>query len=358
MKLLFVTEFFPQDSRLVFTGGVEARTYYLKKLAENDFSVAVIASRFKQIPATSGSIFSRSLYLLLAFLKALKSDFDLIEGSNVVSYLPAFLAGKIKGKTTVAWIPDVLGRHWFELGFFVGLFGWLLEAISLKLPWDGVIALSRSTQTKLKKRGLGASQVTVIHGGIDPAEFQLTQKPTKFSRFTIICLARLVKTKRVSDLIQAFAKLSAATQLIIIGSGPQRQPLRSLTKNLGLQSRVKFIANLPRRQLIKTLTRAHLFCLPSIVEGFGLATIEAMQAGLPAVLADIHINQEVTRQGRGALFFQPQNTTDLAVKLNQLVTDKELYQQKSREAISLAKTYSWSKIYQQTKRFYESCHHS
>lgn len=161
----------------------------------------------------------------------------------------------------------------------------------------------------------------------------------------IICVARLVKTKRIDQLIKAAVKLK--DKLIVVGSGPQEKQLKQLAKG-----GVKFLKNLPRKELIKTIKQADVFCLPSVVEGFGIATIEAMACGLPAVLADIPVNREITKNGKGAVFFQPENVADLTAQLKNI---KSIYKQKKSEAINLAKTYSWEKIYQQTKRVYEAC---
>ena len=162
---------------------------------------------------------------------------------------------------------------------------------------------------------------------------------------TIICVARLVKTKRIDQLIRAAAGLK--DDLIVVGTGPQEKYLKQLTG-----SRVKFFKNLPRKELIRLLKQADIFCLPSVVEGFGIATIEAMACGLPAVLADIPVNREITHDGQGAVFFEPENVIDLAHQLKHL---KTIYKQKQSEALKLAKTYTWEKIYQQTRAVYETC---
>ena len=166
---------------------------------------------------------------------------------------------------------------------------------------------------------------------------------------TIICVARLVKTKRIDQLIKAVLGLQPMPKLIIVGHGPQEKPLKNLA-----QGNVKFLQNLPRKDLIQILRRSDLFCLPSVVEGFGIATIEAMACGLPAVLADIPVNREVTRNGQGAVFFEPENIADLTDKIKSI---RAVYKQKQIEAFNLAKTYSWRKIYQQTKKVYETCFH-
>src|SRR3989344_4972024 len=160
----------------------------------------------------------------------------------------------------------------------------------------------------------------------------------------IICVARLVKTKRIDQLIRAVN--GGKDNLIIVGTGPQEKYLKQLAGD-----RVEFFKNLPRKELIRLLKQADIFCLPSVVEGFGIATIEAMACGLPAVLADIPVNREVTRNGQGAVFFEPENIADLTDKIKSI---KAVYKQKQIEALNLAKTYSWQKIYQQTKQVYLS----
>ncbi|MEA3355698.1 MAG: hypothetical protein U9Q63_04430, partial [Patescibacteria group bacterium] len=201
-KLLFLTEFFPQNKKLIFTGGVEARTYYLSQAAKKDFKTKIIYSNSQKIAATPFSIFSRLNYMVTSFIKAIKTDFDLIEGSNTTTYLPAFLAGKFKKKPTIAWIPDVLDKDWFKFGFFVGLFGFILEKTNLKLNWDQIIALSQSTKQKLINANIKKDKIIVAYGGINPNEFK-TKVYKKFPQFTIISIARLVKTKRIKDLVDA-----------------------------------------------------------------------------------------------------------------------------------------------------------
>ena len=352
--LLFLTEFFPIDSKLVFTGGVEARTYYISKKAQKDFQVKLISSNSRKIAATPFSVFSRLSYLVSSFIKALKTDFDLIEGSNTTTYLPAFLAGKLKNKPTIAWFPDILGRDWFKFGLFVGSFGYCAEKLSLKLNWDQVIALSLSTKQKLFKANVPENKISVAYGGIDPQEYK-TKQYKKFPHFTIISIARLVKTKRLIDLVQAFKLVNQTypkTKLIIIGTGPEKNNLLKLINQHKLTKAVSIISSLSRGNLIKTLKQSHLFCLPSVVEGFGLVTIEAMASGLPAVISNLPVHREITHNGQGVLFYTPSNSKELSEKILKLIVSKKLYLQKITQAKDLIKLYTWDKIYQATNQAY------
>ncbi len=355
MKILFLTEFFPKDDQLIFTGGVEAQTYYIIKHAKKDFRIQVIASSSSQVPATAFSVFARIGYMVTAFIKVMTAKFDLVEASNVVTYFPAYLAAKFKKKPVIIWIPDVLGKSWFDFGWFVGCAGWLMEKIYLKLAWDGVIALSDSTKAKLLKAEIKTKSLTVVHGGIDPTEFALTNQPEKFARTTICCVARLVKTKRLNILIKALALLNhfPDLHLLIVGRGPQKKSLLKLIHQSRLSAKVKIVDYLPRQELIETLYRSRLFCLPSVVEGFGLVTIEAMACGLPVILAAIPVNQEITQFGQGAVFFKANSESDLAIQIEKLLTDKKLYRQKQLQALILSKQYSWLKAYEETKKIYQ-----
>ena len=172
MRLVFLTEFYPRDERLIFTGGVEARAYYISRLAKKDFEVKIITSSSRHIPATAISIISRLWYMGKSFYLALTTEFDLIEGSNVVTYLPAWLAAKLKRKPAIAWVPDVLGKHWFDFGWAVGISGLIAEKVYLKLPWAKIIALSHSTEAKLIKAGIKPKLISVVHAGIDLKEFE------------------------------------------------------------------------------------------------------------------------------------------------------------------------------------------
>ena len=100
------------------------------------------------------------------------------------------------------------------------------------------------------------------------------------------------------------------------------------------------------------LKQAHIFCLPSVVEGFGLATIEAASCQTPYIITDIKVNKEITDNAKGGLIFKRKNIEDLKEKLIILLKDKNLYQQKQKQGLILARKYDWQKIATQTEKIY------
>lgn len=122
-----------------------------------------------------------------------------------------------------------------------------------------------------------ANPVTPTKGKADPAGDDAAVK-------AILSVGRLDAQKDHSTLIRAFASLSGDFpdwHLKIIGEGPLRGALESDIRQLGLEDRI-FMPGITK-DVAEEYTRAHIFALPSLYESFGLATAEAMSAGLPVL---------------------------------------------------------------------------
>src|SRR3989344_6809017 len=309
MRLLFVTEFFPGNKR-IFTGGVEARTFFTIQELKKHHQVKVISRSSSKVPATFLSIFSRLWFIISSTVKGLRLPrLDLVEGSNVVCYLPAWIIARAKGAKAVAWIPDVLGSNWRYFGF-TGLLGFFLEWLSLKLPWDHIIALSHQTAKKLHRRGINPDKITVVYPGVDIGEFQ--GQARRRNSPTVCVISRLVPYKKVGDSLKLLSQLKTQlpqVKLLVIGEGPELKSLRQQSKPL---KQVYFKSRLPRSELIKELKSCHLLCHFSTVEGFGFVILEALAAGLPYIAYDTPINREVTRHGQGGLLLPLKQPFDTA----------------------------------------------
>ncbi len=160
----------------------------------------------------------------------------------------------------------------------------------------------------------------------------------------LISVNRLAFYKRNELAVKAAAKLGL--KYWIIGEGEEKEKLKN--KNVVL------FGNLPHEEVLKKYKQADIFCLPSEVEGFGIATLEAMAAGLPFVNSDIPVHQEIAAASHAGLLFKSGNAQDLADKLKILIEDKNLYNKLSANALKFAKKYSLSKMVKETEKIYEN----
>jgi glycosyltransferase involved in cell wall biosynthesis len=350
MKILIITEFFPQDTTAM-SGGVEARAFHIvNELQRFGHNVAVVSRTRSYIAATPLSLFPRLWYQLEAIVKGFRFKADVVEGSNFVSYLPAFITARLTNARAISWFADVYGKTWFStMSWPVALSGYLLEWISLKLPWDRVIAMSEVTRHKLINAGIPEAKIAVVYGGVDLTLIEAL-KAHKYDKPTICTAARLVPYKHIDDLIQALAIVQQTipeAQLMILGDGPEKLRLHKLSNNITIDNSVHFLGSLPQEDVWRTMKRSHVFCLPSTVEGFGLVTIEAMACGLPFVNTDIPVNREITQNGKGGYLYEPRNVRQLADLLL-----KTLNTQQPSASQALIKKYTWSKICQDTLTVY------
>lgn len=371
MKILLVCEFFPTGKNLKFSGGVEARTFFIAKHLTKRHKVTVISARTEGTPyeerlfgfdiyrvgpvrdytASVGHLISRLRFIKDAVRFGKTLDIEIVDGGNFIAH---FIARKIAASQkipVIAWYPDVWLGSWIKNTGPLGLFGEILERLNLSWGFDRYIAISKQTARKLKEHIKG--KINIISCGVEQKEFE-----TKFKKFqnpTILCVSRLTKYKNIKTLIFAFAHLNTrlpTSRLIIIGSGPEEKSLKNLAESLNISSRVKFLSNLARSQLISLYKSSHIFCLPSLVEGFGIVTIEAVAAGLPYVNSDIPIQKEVTKNGKGGYLVEPYKPFAFSEKFYELLTNYRLYQNKSKQAKQLAQIYRWDDIVNKTEKLY------
>lgn len=122
--------------------------------------------------------------------------------------------------------------------------------------------------------------------------------------YRILSIGALTPIKNHASLLRAFAKVSARNadvQLRIGGTGPLRQQLGDLARRLGVEARVQFLGHLEREDVLREMTEANVFVLPSLYETFGVVLIEALATGTPVVATDCGGPREIVNSGNGLL---------------------------------------------------------
>ncbi|MCS7313281.1 MAG: glycosyltransferase family 4 protein [Acidobacteria bacterium] len=110
---------------------------------------------------------------------------------------------------------------------------------------------------------------------------------------------RLVAEKGVDLLLQALTRVPEAC-LEIAGDGPMRGPWEALARELGLESRVRFLGSLPLDGIAELYARSAVVGVPSTWdEPFGYAAAEAMAMGRPVVATPRGALPELLADGRG-----------------------------------------------------------
>lgn len=175
------------------------------------------------------------------------------------------------------------------------------------------------------------SKSIVVHNGIQLKFASMaarTEKPT----FDIVSVGRLHIQKNYQTALKAIAKVQfAPIRYTIYGDGDERSNLKALISELNLTNTVMLAGysdNIP-----SVLQNADIFIMPSRWEGFGLAAVEAMNAGLPGVYSNVPGLREIVGKDKASGFLVPPDSSEcIAAAVERLVEDASLRRRMGEQA--------------------------
>jgi len=149
-------------------------------------------------------------------------------------------------------------------------------------------------------------------------------RPPVKSGFTLLHVARLNPVKDQPTLLRAFALARTRVpdlRLWIVGGGEQRSKLEALAREIGLKGSVTFFGE--QTEVGNFFAAADLFVLSSVSEGVPVSLLEALAAGLPAVVTDVGGMSEVARLSAATMTAPPGNPPALAAAIEQMARSRD-----------------------------------
>jgi teichuronic acid biosynthesis glycosyltransferase TuaC len=208
----------------------------------------------------------------------------------------------------------------------------------------------------------GAGETRVVHLG---ADLPPTGHPSRrggiggrTEGLSIVTVAHLVARKRHADVLRALAVLGQRHPTLrysIVGEGPERVALEGLAARLGVAERVEFHGQLPPAQAIEQMRRCTLFVMPSTEEAFGVAYVEAMAGGLPAIGCRGEPGpEEIAAAGDGFMLVPPGDIERLTQRIDEILSDPHRLREASQRArATVAAHFTWERCGEQTLAAYE-----
>jgi glycosyltransferase involved in cell wall biosynthesis len=207
-----------------------------------------------------------------------------------------------------------------------------------------IIAITESlARFQAERVGIPRRKLVTIHYGLDeppPAWGTNPHDDVPPDARVVLAVCRLDPQKGLDVAVQAFAHLRdghADARLVVLGEGPERGPLEELARSLGVP------LHLPGRvpDVAAWLGRASVLVHPVRWEGFGLAVLEAMLAGLPVVASRVSSLPELVEDGVTGLLVPPDDPAALGAALSSVLTDPGALgiagRQRAQERFSVAR---------------------
>lgn len=176
----------------------------------------------------------------------------------------------------------------------------------------------------------------------------------------LIMVGNLTPNKGALPLITGLARLPQKTwHLTIVGSlsmdRKHSQSVKALIARLGLAPQVDIRGPLDGEDLVKCLTRSHVFVLPFSYEGFGMACLEAMAWGLPVVGSTEGALREFVDDGINGLLVGPGDIDAFARHIHHLHTHRDLLADYGRAALKTFRRWpGWKYSLQKINSFLSS----
>jgi glycosyltransferase involved in cell wall biosynthesis len=180
---------------------------------------------------------------------------------------------------------------------------------------DKVVTITDALRDFTVERvGVAPRKVETIHYGLDDLpEAWGVNPPDEVPEDARILLAvsRLTAQKGIDVAVRALPLLPKDTVLVVLGEGPERAVLEPLARELGVERRVFLAGRVP--DVAAWLRRASVLVHPARWEGFGLAVLEAMLAGLPVVASRVSSLPELVVDGETGFLVAPDDPSALAL---------------------------------------------
>lgn len=273
-----------------------------------------------------------------------------------VLFVPAHVLPLYTPKRTVITIHDLA----YEI--FPEAYAWsarwythISDRRAAKIASHVITPSEATRQDFIKFFGGKASKITVTHLAVDEPVAEPVKVPEKIFNLQpyFLMVGRLEARKNTAHAIQAFAKFKQETdspaKLVLIGKPGYgyeqiQQTITELPEDIAQD--VIQLGYASDEDVTAYRQAALAFVYPSLYEGFGLPTLEAMAAGVPVIASDSSSIPEVVDDA--AILVDPQSIDELAAAMKTLATSDLSCEQIAARGRERVTQFSWEKTAQAT----------
>jgi glycosyltransferase involved in cell wall biosynthesis len=222
---------------------------------------------------------------------------------------------------------------------------------------DGLQAISHFLYRWGKDMGFRGEAGEVIPNGVDIANFTKPEDPEEIARlrsefgfpkdaFILLTSSRLEVKNGVADVVAALAMTDPSVCFVICGTGSLEEGIRVQVRELGLESRVRFMGFVKHDVLPKLLKASDAFIRPSLTEGLGNAFLEGMATRRPVIGTPVGGIPDFLFDGKTGFVCEPKDPESIARAVERIralsITERERILDEAERMVR--EIYNWEPI--------------
>lgn len=226
---------------------------------------------------------------------------------------------------------------------------------------DGVTSISQDLKNETVRVFGVQNEIRVIHNFINPSIYKPDPERRGIERFApngeklLIHLSNFRPVKRVQDCVRVLAEVRkhVDARLLMVGDGPERGPAEHLAWQLGVGKHVEFLG---KQNGVERLIRlSHVLLMPSDMESFGLAALEAMACGVPPVATRVGGVPELITDGEDGFLESVGDIAAQSARVVELLANGDLHERMAARARHAAESrFAVDRIIPQYEQYYET----
>ncbi|HLD25134.1 MAG TPA: glycosyltransferase family 4 protein [Patescibacteria group bacterium] len=307
----------------------------------------------------SGNAFTIFLFAVFYYLKH-KNDIDIIvdETHGIPFFTPLYAR-----KPIVLFIHEIAGGIWPVMyGPFMGWLGRLLERLYVYVYRKQIIWTDAPSMVD-ELVSLGVSRNRCVAIACPIANRSLQTRPEKNNSPTFIFVGRIVRMKRVEDVLQAFSIIRTSRDdsgLWIVGTGDSgySAKLAERAQNLGISDSVTWFGHVSDKKKLELLRASHILLHASVKEGWGLVVLEAASQWTPSVVYKVAGLVDTVRDGRTGIVVSSCTPKDLATQALTLLSDTKRYQRMQQLAAEFSDSFRWEDATRESRKLIQHVYES
>lgn len=318
--------------------------------------------------------FNRKVYQRFAD-RVRSGEYDLVHGcSPVIPRYPVklsqvcekvpFILGPVNGGLSYPKGFESIATQEFSKFNFLRFFGNFIPGYRQTYQSAETILVGNTPTIKTIQKATGCDPNRChlfFENGLPESFFDKKSNECSMNEETkLLYVGRLVPCKGIEMLIQSIPKLNKKTsksiKVTLVGEGPLRKDIENLIDSLGVSEQVKLIGNVDHEETRKYYQEANIFCFPSVREFGGTVIMEAFAHSLPAIVINYGGPAEYVQDDCGFRIdplSEQHIIEEIALKVELLASDIELYQSMSKNAYQRAQGFLWKNKAKELLKIYE-----